>query len=192
MARDQTRFDAACEVMAYLKQIQAPHSCIHRMSTVLHGNTEGTPASRASDKGAAEKEAQPRPTDGELWDDALSDRDRYHDIADKLANAIAAHLGIDIGEHSNLNCPWLVALEALEQHHKEQPLEMVAPADAPLSHAERQVLRDAARDSVEVVHDGFDRRSWLGEGGGYGNGSIFAFGFDAVTHNNRQTEGFKP
>jgi hypothetical protein len=29
--------------------------------------------------------------------------------------------------------------------------------------------------------DGYGRRSWLGEGGGYGNGSIFALGRDSVT-----------
>ncbi len=29
--------------------------------------------------------------------------------------------------------------------------------------------------------DGYGRRTWLGEGGGYGNGSIFAFGRDSVT-----------
>lgn len=49
MARDQTRFDAGCEVMAYLKEIRAPYYYIDRMSTVLHGNVEGTPASRAPD-----------------------------------------------------------------------------------------------------------------------------------------------
>jgi len=47
MARDQTRFDAGCEVMRYLKQEHAPYYYLHRMSTVLHGNTEGTEASRA-------------------------------------------------------------------------------------------------------------------------------------------------
>lgn len=29
--------------------------------------------------------------------------------------------------------------------------------------------------------DGYGRRNWLGEEGGYGNGSIFAFGRDSVT-----------
>lgn len=29
--------------------------------------------------------------------------------------------------------------------------------------------------------DGYGRRSWLGEGGGYGNGSIFVFAIDGVT-----------
>ncbi|MBB2928349.1 hypothetical protein [Paraburkholderia silvatlantica] len=55
-----------------------------------------------------------RPTDDELWDQTLSERDEYHEMADKLAAAIAAHLGVDIGEHSNANDPWEEALEAIE------------------------------------------------------------------------------
>jgi hypothetical protein len=47
-------------------------------------------------------------------DQALTKRDEYHDIADKLAEAIADHLGIDIGEHSSDNCPWQAALGALD------------------------------------------------------------------------------
>ena len=52
MSRDQSRFDAACELMRYLKEIHAPYYYLHRMSVVLHGNTEGTAASRAPDKAA--------------------------------------------------------------------------------------------------------------------------------------------
>jgi recombination associated protein RdgC len=43
----------------------------------------------------------PRPTDDELWDQTIGERDTYHDWADKLADAIAAHFGKDIGEHSS-------------------------------------------------------------------------------------------
>ncbi len=46
--------------------------------------------------------------------DTLDERDQYHEMADKLADAIAAHFGEDIGEHSNLNCPWTQALELIE------------------------------------------------------------------------------
>jgi hypothetical protein len=53
----------------------------------------------------------PRPTDDELWDQTIQERDQYHEWADKLAAAIADHFGIDIGEHSNLNNPWSVALD---------------------------------------------------------------------------------
>ena len=41
----------------------------------------------------------------------LEERDRYHDMADELANAIAEHFNVEIGEHSNMNCPWENALE---------------------------------------------------------------------------------
>lgn len=50
----------------------------------------------------------------QLWTQTLEERDRYHEVADKLAQAIAKHLGIDIGEHSSANCPWDRALEALD------------------------------------------------------------------------------
>ena len=62
MARDLTRFDAACEVMGYLKEMRAPGYYMHRMNIVLHGNVEGTDAARASDKA-------PQPT-AQAQDDA--------------------------------------------------------------------------------------------------------------------------
>lgn len=46
--------------------------------------------------------------------DTLRDRDRYHEMADELADAIAKHFGVEIGEHSNMNCPWENALEWIE------------------------------------------------------------------------------
>lgn len=57
---------------------------------------------------------QASPSDDKLWDQTLTERDEYHDMADKLANAIADHLLIEIGEHSSSNCPWMRALEAIE------------------------------------------------------------------------------
>ena len=61
----------------------------------------------------AQPEGEARPTDDKLWDETLRDRDTYHEWADKLADAIAIHFGVDIGEHSNANCPWHEALEAI-------------------------------------------------------------------------------
>lgn len=58
--------------------------------------------------------SQPRPTDDHLWDETLRDRDTYHEWADKLAEAIAKHFDVDIGEHSNMNCPWTEALDVIE------------------------------------------------------------------------------
>ena len=47
--------------------------------------------------------------------DTIRDRDQYHEWADKLADAIAKYFGRDIGEHSNVNCPWDEALDVIEE-----------------------------------------------------------------------------
>lgn len=44
----------------------------------------------------------------------IRERDYNAEMADKLAEAISKHFGIDIGEHSNMNCPWHEALGAIE------------------------------------------------------------------------------
>ena len=44
----------------------------------------------------------------------IDERDRYHDWADKLAQAIAAHMCENIGEHSSSNNPWANALELID------------------------------------------------------------------------------
>ncbi|MDN4038683.1 hypothetical protein [Massilia sp. YIM B02443] len=62
----------------------------------------------------AKPEGEARPTDDNLWDETLRDRDTYHEWADKLAEAISKHFDAYIGEHSNTNCPWHEALEAIE------------------------------------------------------------------------------
>lgn len=54
-----------------------------------------------------------RPSDDELWDKTLRDRDQYHKWADKLAEAIGTYFGVYIGEHSNQNLPWSEALDAI-------------------------------------------------------------------------------
>jgi len=69
-----------------------------------------------------------RPTDDELWDQTLAERDNAEDWADKLSNAIAEHFGVSIGEHSNLNLPWQHALDAV--------------SDAPPQSSARDVLAE--------------------------------------------------
>ena len=44
----------------------------------------------------------------------IHQRDHAQDMADKLAHAIATKLKVDVGEHSNVNCPWENALEIIE------------------------------------------------------------------------------
>jgi len=48
-------------------------------------------------------------------DQLLKERDHAEDMADKLADAVATLLGVEIGEHSSGNCPWTTALEAFEE-----------------------------------------------------------------------------
>ena len=52
--------------------------------------------------------------------EAIDQRDRYHEMADDLAEHIAAITGVDIGEHSSANCPWQNAIEAAEEYTPAQ------------------------------------------------------------------------
>lgn len=47
-------------------------------------------------------------------DGLMKDRDQYLDMANKLADAIAEHFDVDLGESSNMNDPYGNALEWLE------------------------------------------------------------------------------
>lgn len=67
-------------------------------------------------------------------EEVMTERDEYHDMADKLADAIADHLLVEIGEHSSSNCPWMRALEAIES---------AAPQASPA--ADGRDAKDAAR-----------------------------------------------
>lgn len=44
----------------------------------------------------------------------ITERDHNAEMADKLADAIGDYFGQDIGEHSNVNCPWTAALEMID------------------------------------------------------------------------------
>lgn len=43
----------------------------------------------------------------------IDQRDRAESMADKLASEIGRHFRVDVGEHSNMSCPWEVALDVL-------------------------------------------------------------------------------
>jgi hypothetical protein len=58
---------------------------------------------------------------------AMEERDHAEEMADKLADAIATLLGVDIGEHSNMNCPWEQALEAFEERAASTVTQDAAP-----------------------------------------------------------------
>lgn len=50
--------------------------------------------------------------DEQMDEQTLRERDQYHAIADELAELIARITGVQIGEHSSMNCPWENALQA--------------------------------------------------------------------------------
>ncbi len=56
--------------------------------------------------------------------EAIDQRDRYHEMADDLAEHIAAITGVDIGEHSSANCPWQNAIEAAEEYKPAQAVDL--------------------------------------------------------------------
>lgn len=69
-------------------------------------------------------------------DEVMCERDEFHDIADKLAQAIADYFLAEIGEHSSGNCPWMRALEVIENPPTTSWADYetkLALADAPVS-----------------------------------------------------------
>lgn len=52
--------------------------------------------------------------DEKAIDQALRERDLYHDVADDITDHVAKLLGLDFGEHSSANNPWTECMEALE------------------------------------------------------------------------------
>ena len=73
-------------------------------------------------------------------DQAITERDHNCDTADNLANAISKTFSRDIGEHSNVNCPW------------EEALAIVEDASGKMFVAESVVLDVAAGVFEEALH----------------------------------------
>ena len=106
----------------------------------------------------------PRPTDDDLWDATLRDRDTYQEWADKLAEAIAKHFGAEIGEHSNMNCPWAEALDVIEAAAPAPEEVQWISVDERLPEAEVDVLvRGMRGDSVCHEVAGLFHGEWLGQ-----------------------------
>jgi hypothetical protein len=103
--------------------------------------------------------AAARPTDDHLWDETIRDRDTYHDWADKLAEAISKHFGAYIGEHSNTNCPWAEALEAIECATPVAANQTDRDAEA-LDAARYRYLRGSATDIANVIDKEFAPGMW--------------------------------
>jgi hypothetical protein len=59
----------------------------------------------------------------------IRERDDAMIYADSLSEAIAGYFGIEIGEHTNLNCPWVTALEFIRSMPRRPTEEAGLPAD---------------------------------------------------------------
>lgn len=88
----------------------------------------------------------------------IDERDQYHDAAEKLADAIAKHFGVEIGEHSNLNCPWQNALD-----HIAQATKRTADAQQVGQMSDRQIIELCK--SVGVEWEGPDMCDFMGDFG---------------------------
>lgn len=101
---------------------------LDRLERVLAGYEDmpATPPAAATRESGADL----RPTDDELWDQTLIERDRYHEIADDLAAQIAAITGVEIGEHSSANDPWQNAMLAADDFIAAQLRKLLAPPAA--------------------------------------------------------------
>lgn len=70
-----------------------------------------------------EPPAQAEPVNSRLLDgmekdleEVIKERDEYHDIADQLADQIAAITDTDVGEHTSANNPWSNAMLAADEY----------------------------------------------------------------------------
>jgi hypothetical protein len=110
-----------------IRHLRAAHVPVPRLEVLAESFLKATHAAAKGD---------------ELWDQTLRERDRYHEVADDLAQAIAKHLDVDIGEHSSANCPWDEALEAIAQ------------APAVVETARAAALEQAAQVGFHAAHNG--------------------------------------
>ncbi|HFF2105789.1 TPA: hypothetical protein ACGBGH_004792 [Pseudomonas aeruginosa] len=94
----------------------------------------------------------------------IEQRDNAEHWADQLAKAIAERFGVDIGEHSNLNCPWNEALVWMQQPPTQ------AQHSVP-DHAELLQALERTHAGHMVGHDQSDQPK-----GGYSDGYVNGFG----------------
>lgn len=72
-------------------------------------------------------------TECRYCDEVMKERDDYHEWADTLAYDIERLVGVEIGEHSNLNSPWGNAHDAAEYELDKRARKPHEPQAAPLS-----------------------------------------------------------
>lgn len=107
--RLNAKVDELTAELAEARQQRDTHADIAR--TRAEVITDLTRAVEGSEAKVTELTAQLE-RNGREHGDTIDDRDRYHQMADDLAEAIAKLTGVEIGEHSNMNDPWQNALQA--------------------------------------------------------------------------------
>jgi len=91
---------------------------------------------------------------------ALTERDEYHDMADKLAEGIALHFDGDIGEHSSSNSPWDRALDLLDSAACSETMRLSEPRQLPGQEARAAIyapllstfLNEAKKAGITHLH----------------------------------------
>ncbi|WP_445392565.1 hypothetical protein ACUDTH_02900 [Stenotrophomonas pavanii] len=76
--------------------------------------------------------------------ETIEQRDRCEEVADELADHIAAITGVDIGEHSSANCPWQNAIEAAEEYRPAQAVDL-SPSQSVLAEVAQERARQEAK-----------------------------------------------
>ena len=82
---------------------------------------------------------------------ALTERDEYHAMADKLAQGIADHFDGDIGEHSSANSPWDRALDLLDSAACSETMRLCQPAPEPLYPRASALTKTQAKHVLEAL-----------------------------------------
>ncbi len=95
----------------------------------------------------------------------IEQRDNAEHWADQLANAIAERFGVDIGEHSNLNCPWNEALVWMQQPPAQAQHSVPEEVRTLLSRAQCEIehLAECLENVCEDEED-FDVREDVADG----------------------------
>lgn len=116
------------------------------------------PVVRVGEHNGGDYDMRHRPAQERALTQTIGERDRYCEWADKLADAIAEHFGIEIGEHSagfEANNPWASALEHIENAPRPAGAHEVPPHD-PLRQAAEQFLASCKDGNVRELVDYYE------------------------------------
>jgi hypothetical protein len=83
----------------------------------------------------------------------IDERDHAEDWADKLADAIGEYFGIDIGEHSDCNCPWETAFDSIPDNKNEVAIKAVELFKSELVKSVNPVFRPHIEGVCAVIAD---------------------------------------